>query len=217
MRELIESLIASGYIKSKRVARAFEKVSRELFVPRDLVRYAYIDTPLPIGYGQTISAPHMVAIMTEALDPPECSTVLEVGTGSGYQAAILAELVDPMSRGCGHVVSIELIPSLALFAKENLERSGHIDRVSIVIGDGSLGTSIEREVFDRVIVTAASPRIPEPLISQLKRGGRLVIPVGSPELQVLTIVDKKQDGELEISRDIPCVFVPLKGLYGYKN
>lgn len=217
MRELIELLIASGYIRSKRVSRAFERVPRELFVPKDLAAYAYIDRPLPIGYGQTISAPHMVAIMTEALDPPECSLVLEVGTGSGYQAAILAELIDPQSRGCGHVVSIEIIPELALFAAGNLKRSGYIDRVSILVGDGSLGTGVEREVFDRIIVTAASPGIPEPLVSQLKRGGRLVIPVGSPDLQILTIVDKKQDGRLEIARDIPCVFVPLRGVYGYRN
>ncbi|HWQ17229.1 MAG TPA: protein-L-isoaspartate(D-aspartate) O-methyltransferase [Sulfolobales archaeon] len=217
MKELIESLIASGYIRSERVAKAFENVPRELFVPRDLVKYAYIDRPLPIGYGQTISAPHMVAIMTEALDPPECSLVLEIGTGSGYQAAILAELVDPQSKGCGHVVSVELIPGLAMFAMENLRRSGHIDRVSIIVGDGSLGTAIEREVYERIIVTAASPRIPEPLISQLKRGGRLVIPVGSPELQILTIVDKREDGKLEITRDIPCVFVPLRGIHGYRD
>lgn len=217
MRELIESLIASGYIRSGRVVKAFEKVSRELFVPKDLASYAYIDRPLPIGYGQTISAPHMVAIMTEALDPPECGLVLEIGTGSGYQAAILSELVDPLSSGCGHVVSIELIPSLAAFAVENLRRSGHIDRVSIIVGDGSLGIAAEREVFDRIIVTAASPDIPEPLVSQLKRGGRMVIPVGSPELQVLTIVDKKPGGELEVRREIPCVFVPLRGAYGYKN
>lgn len=217
MRELIESLITSGYMKSDRVIRAFERVPRELFVPRDLAAYAYIDRPLPIGYGQTISAPHMVAIMTEALDPPECSLVLEVGTGSGYQAAILAELVDPMSRGCGHVVSIELIPGLARFAVDNLRRSGYIDRVSVIVGDGSLGTGIEREIFDRIIVTAASPSIPDPLISQLKRGGRLVIPVGSPEIQVLTIVDKKPDGGLKITRDIPCVFVPLRGIYGYRE
>ncbi len=217
MRELIESLIASGYIRSHRVVRAFEKVPRELFVLRDLVAYAYIDRPLPIGYGQTISAPHMVAIMTEALDPPECSLVLEVGTGSGYQAAVLSELVDPLSKGCGHVVSIELLPGLASFAVENLRRSGHIDRVSVIVGDGSLGTGVEREVFDRIMVTAASPDIPKPLISQLKRGGRMVIPVGSPELQVLTIVDKKPSGELGIRRDIPCVFVPLRGVYGYKD
>ncbi len=217
MRELIESLIASGYIRSERVARAFEKVPRELFVPRDLVKYAYIDRPLPIGYGQTISASHMVAIMTEALDPPECSLVLEIGTGSGYQAAILAELVDPQSKGCGHVVSVELIPGLAMFARENLRRSGHIDRVSVIVGDGSLGTGIEREAYERIIVTAASPKIPEPLILQLKKGGRLVIPVGSPELQILTIVDKKKDGRLEITRDIPCVFVPLRGIHGYRD
>jgi|DewCreStandDraft_3_1066083.scaffolds.fasta_scaffold00441_12 protein-L-isoaspartate(D-aspartate) O-methyltransferase len=213
--ELLESLVSMGYARSKKVLRALEKVPRELFVPRELAKYAYVDRPLPIGYGQTISAPHMVAIMTEALDPMECDKVLEVGTGSGYQAAILAEIVDPESRGCGIVVSIELVPQLSFFAKNNLERSGYIDRVYLVIGDGSLGVGAEREVFDRIIVTAASPKIPEPLVSQLKKGGRMVIPVGSQEMQILTIVDKKPDGKLEIRRDIPCVFVPLRGVHGY--
>jgi protein-L-isoaspartate(D-aspartate) O-methyltransferase len=217
LKDMIENLVAEGSIKSKRVLKAFENVPRELFVLKDLIKYAYIDRPLPIGFGQTISAPHMVAIMTEALDPQECNLVLEVGTGSGYQAAILAELVDPLSKGCGHVVSIELIPQLAHFARDNLRRSGHIDRVSIIVGDGSLGVGLEREVFDRIIVTAASPDIPAPLILQLKRRGRMVIPVGSPEIQVLTIVDKKHDGSIFIKRDIPCVFVPLRGTYGYKN
>jgi len=217
LKDLIDSLLAEGYIRSRRVLKAFENVPRELFVPRELAKYAYLDRPLPIGFGQTISAPHMVAIMTEALEPRECDIELEVGTGSGYQAAILAELVDPMSNGCGHVFSIELLPQLAIFARDNLRRSGHIERVSIVVGDGSLGTALEREVFDRIIVTAASPDIPKPLLSQLKRGGRMVIPVGSPEIQVLTIVDKKHDGSISIKRDIPCVFVPLKGIYGYKN
>lgn len=216
-KELLESLASMGYVRSKKVLKALEKVPRELFVPRELARYAYADRPLPIGYGQTISAPHMVAIMTEALDPLECDKVLEVGTGSGYQAAILAEIVDPESRGCGIVVSIELIPQLSLFAKNNLERSGYIDRVHLITGDGSLGVGAEREIFDRIIVTAASPKIPEPLISQLKKGGRMVIPVGSLEMQILTIVDKKADGKLEIRREIPCVFVPLRGVHGYSD
>jgi len=217
LRDLIDTLLAEGYIRSKRVLKAFESVPRALFVPKDLERYAYVDRPLPIGYGQTISAPHMVAIMTEALDPPECSLVLEVGSGSGYQAAILAELVDPYSRGCGYVVSIEIIPQLASFARDNLRRSGHIDRVGVIVGDGSIGTGLDREAFDRIIVTAASPEIPEPLLAQLKRGGRMVIPVGSQEIQILTIVDKRHDGSISIKRDIPCVFVPLRGLYGYKG
>lgn len=216
MRQLLENLRARGFLRSERVYRAMERVPRELFVPEGLRAHAYEDRPLPIGYGQTISAPHMVAIMTEALDPPECGLALEVGAGSGYQAAVLAELVDRGGRGCGHVVSFEIVPQLAEYALGNLKRSGHSGSVSIVAGDGGSGSGAGREVFDRILVTAAAPRIPDPLLAELKRGGRLVIPLGSPEIQVLTIVEKTAEGKIFKIEDTPCIFVPMRGVYGFQ-
>lgn len=216
-RALIEDLVASGYIKTEKVRRAFEKVPRENFVPERYREYAYTDTPLPIGYDQTISAPHMVAIMTEELRLEEGHLVLEVGTGSGYQAAIIAEIVDPLSRGPGHVVSIEFIPELAYFARENLERSGYIDRVSVIIGDGGLGTFENRMIYDRIVVTAASPRIPRRLLTQLKIGGIMVVPVGTRWHQTLYVIEKISERDIIVREDIPCVFVPLRGLEGFKD
>lgn len=208
--ELINNLIREGILKSKKVITAMSKVPRELFTPEELKKYAYLDTPLPIGYGQTISAPHMVALMTEALDPNPGDKVLEVGTGSGYQAAILAEIVGPE----GHVYTIEIVKELVEFAKNNLRKAGYLDRVTVIHGDGSLGYE-EAAPYDRIIVTAAAPKIPEPLINQLKPGGRLVIPVGDLYVQYLTIIHKKQDNELHYETSIPCVFVPLIGKYGF--
>lgn len=215
MERLLEGLRARGILRSERVYRAMERVPRELFVPEGLRARAYEDRPLPIGHGQTISAPHMVAIMTEALDPPECGLVLEVGAGSGYQAAVLAELVDRGGSGCGHVVSFEIVPQLAEHALRNLKRSGHSGSVSVVAGDGGSGTGAGREVFDGILVTAAAPRIPDPLLAELKRGGRLVIPLGSPEIQILTIVVKTAEGRIVKLEDTPCVFVPMRGAYGF--
>lgn len=215
---MVERLVLEGYITSDKVRRAFLKVPREEFVPGRLRRYAYIDQPLPIGYGQTISAPHMVAMMTERLNPDVGHVVLEVGTGSGYQAAILAEIVAPdgvdRSRW-GHVYTIERIPELAEFARRNLERTGYSDRVTVIVGDGSAGYS-KAAPFDRIIVTAAAPDIPVPLLEQLKDGGRMVIPVGSRSLQRLYVVEKDERGRVTIMRDTYCVFVPLLGEYGWK-
>jgi protein-L-isoaspartate(D-aspartate) O-methyltransferase len=214
---LIRYLVAEGYIKSDKVRRAMERVPRENFVLPQYRQYAYFDTPLPIGYNQTISAPHMVALMTERLDLREGELVLEIGTGSGYQAAVIAEIIDPFSRGVGHVVSIEIIKELAEFARENLIRAGYDDRVSVIIGDGSLGTFIGRELYDKIIVTAASPKIPQTLISQLKPGGIMVIPVGSLWSQTLYVVRKISTEKIEIIEDIPCVFVPLRGREGFRE
>ncbi len=209
---LIAILKDLGYIRSSKVERAMLAVPRELFVPEDIREYAYDDRPLPIGYGQTISAPSIVAHMTELLDPRPGDKVLEVGTGSGYQAAILAEIVGPEGR----VWSIERLPELAEFAKRNLERTGYLGRVIVVVGDGSLGYEPEAP-YDKIMVTAAAPRIPEPLINQLKPGGRLVIPVGPLPFQVLLVVDKKEDGSIEVRRDLEVVFVPLIGEHGWKD
>ena len=214
-RLLIKDLMLQGYIVSEKVRRAFEKVPREEFVPENYREYAYVDTPLPIGYDQTISAPHMVAIMTERLELDEGMIVLEVGTGSGYQAAIIAEIIDPESRGIGHVVSIEFIPELAEFARKNLIKTGFYDRVSIIVGDGGLGTFENKMIYDRIIVTAASPRIPKKLLSQLKINGIMVVPIGSRWHQILYIIKKISETEYITIEDIPCVFVPLRGLEGF--
>ncbi len=205
-----------GIIRSRKVERALLTVPRELFVPESYRDLAYADTPLPIGKGQTISAPHMVALMTELLNLDEGMKVLEIGTGSGYQAAVIAEIVAPRgSKRPGKVITIERIPELAEFARRNLERAGYSDRVKVVVGDGTLGYP-EEAPYDRIIVTAAAPDIPKPLIEQLKPGGRMVIPVGNKYMQYLYIVDKTPLGKIIINKDIPCVFVPLIGKYGWK-
>lgn len=214
-KRLIEALISAGYLKNSKVIRALLSVPRELFVPEELREYAYVDSPLPIGYKQTISAVHMVAIMTEELDPEPGDIVLEVGTGSGYQAAVLAEIVarqDPMHRG--HVYTIERIPELAEFAKRNLAKAGYIDHVTVLVGDGTLGY-LEKAPFNKIIVTAAAPTVPPPLIEQLAENGRLVIPVGDLYMQRLLIVERR-GGKLYKKWGIECVFVPLIGEYGWK-
>lgn len=216
-RRLVEKLILEGVIKSEKVKKAMLAVPREQFVPENVRRWAYIDEPLPIGYGQTISAPHMVALMTELLDPNPGEIVLEIGTGSGYQAAILAEIVaknDPSGRG--HVYTIERIPELAEFARRNLEKTGYIKYVTVIVGDGTLGYP-EKAPFDKIIVTAAAPSIPRPLIEQLKPGGIMVIPVGDLGLQRLLVVRKKSDGSISVYEDTYCVFVPLIGRHGWSE
>ncbi len=207
---LVEKLISEGILKTRVIIEAMRKVPREEFV---LPRYrdlAYEDTPLPIGYGQTISAPHMVAMMTEALKPERGNKVLEIGTGSGYQTAILAEVVGKE----GHVWTIERIKELVEFAKENLRRAGYADRVTVIHGDGSLGYEAAAP-YDRIMVTAASPKVPEPLLNQLKPEGRLVIPLGDRYLQFLTVFYKDKEGNVKREVGSPCVFVPLVGRYGF--
>ena len=213
-RRVIEYLWQIGIIKSEKVKKALLNVPREEFVPSHLREYAYVDEPLPIGYGQTISAIHMVAIMTEELDPEPGNKVLEIGTGSGYQAAVLAEIVakqDPERKG--HVYTIERIPELAEFAKKNLERTSYSKYVTVIVGDGTLGYP-EKAPYDRIIVTAGAPDVPNPLIEQLKDNGRLVIPVGNRFFQKLLIVEKK-NGKIYKKWGIECLFVPLIGKHGW--
>lgn len=199
-------LIPRG-IKDERVIAAMRKVPRHLFVP-DFVRHsAYDDMALPIGDDQTISQPYMVAVMTELLELKGDEKVLEVGTGSGYQAAILAEL----SR---KVYTIERISTLAEEARKRLTTLGY-ENVNVIVGDGTKGLE-EESPFDRIIVTAATPKIPDPLINQLKEGGIIVAPVGERFSQVL-IKGKKEKGTLIEEYHTPCVFVPLIGEYGWKR
>ena len=188
---------------SDEVLSALGRVERHLFVPPGQVRSAYENRPLPIGHGQTISQPYIVALMTDLLEPDESDVVLEVGTGSGYQAAVLAELVD-------HVYSIEIIEALAVSARERLARLGY-DNVTTKLDDGYYGWE-EHAPFDSIIVTAAASHVPPPLIEQLKPGGRMVIPVGGRFMtQLLLLLEKGADGEV-VTRQIGAVrFVPLTG------
>jgi protein-L-isoaspartate(D-aspartate) O-methyltransferase len=188
---------------SDAVLEAIDTVERHRFVPQGQVRYAYENRPLPIGHGQTISQPYIVALMTDLLEPGEDDVVLEVGTGSGYQAAVASGLVD-------HVYSIEIIEPLAESASARLKRLGY-DNVTTRLGDGYYGWE-EHAPFDSIIVTAAASHVPPPLIEQLKPGGKMVIPVGGRFMtQLLLLLEKGDDGEV-ITRQIGAVrFVPLTG------
>ncbi|HEC57458.1 MAG TPA: protein-L-isoaspartate(D-aspartate) O-methyltransferase [Candidatus Syntrophoarchaeum butanivorans] len=206
-RRMIEGIRRLG-VKPE-VVEAMEKVPRHLFVPEDRVHEAYDDHPLPIGDGQTISAPHMVAMMCDLLDIEPGNKILEVGGGSGYHAAVMAELVGKD----GEIYTIERFERLAEFARENLKRAGY-ENVKIFVGDGSLGLP-EFAPYDRINVTCAAPSIPPPLLDQLRVGGRMVIPIGR-YMQELYLVEKREDGiHREIKGDV--VFVPLIGKYGFRE
>lgn len=196
---LIAYLKRNGYLKSPAIIAAFRKIPRENFMPVGLMHMAYEDTPLPIGHYQTISAPHMYAIMLELADIIKGDKVLEVGTGSGYGAALISELA-------GRVFSIEIIPELAAFAQRNLIRS-KIKNVKVVLGNGNLGLKKEAP-FDKIIVTAGAPKIPKELVRQLKDGGKIIIPVGSGAYQEL-IAGVKKKGKMEYTSWGEVVFVPL--------
>jgi len=202
--EMRETAMLTGKASlSPKVAEAMRAVAREAFVPSEESHLAYINRPLPIGHGQTISQPFVVALMTQLLDPGPDDVVLEVGTGSGYQTAILAKLA-------GRVYSIEVVPDLATAARERLQRLGY-DNVEVRQGDGAQGWP-EHAPYDGIIVTAAAPEIPPALIAQLKPGGRLVIPEGRPYArQDLIVATKGEDGKLDAQRVLPVAFVPLTG------
>jgi len=206
--EMIELLYGQGYADD-RIAEAMKKVPRELFVPPGYAKSAYSDTPLPIGLGQTISAPSIVAFMSKSLDVQEGMKILEIGSGSGYQAAILAEL----AGDSGAVYTVERIPELITLAKTNVEKLG-LTNLKFIEGDGTKGYPQEAP-YDRIIVTAASPSIPQTLVDQLKDEGKMLIPVGSRMFQDLELV-VKIGKEVEVSNLMPVVFVPLIGEFGYK-
>jgi len=186
-----------------RVMTAMGKVPRHAFVPAVQRHKAYTNRPLPIGYGQTISQPYIVALMSDLIKPQAGDKVLELGTGSGYQAAILAELT-------GQVYSIEIIDALGKQADERLSRLGY-DNITLRIGDGYYGWE-EHAPFDAIVVTAAASHVPPPLVAQLKPGGRMIIPVGSRFLtQQLVLIEKTPGGQLITRQILPVKFVPLTG------
>jgi protein-L-isoaspartate(D-aspartate) O-methyltransferase len=198
--EMVTRQIAARGVEDPATLEAMRQVPRHLFVPPPLAAQAYEDHPLPIGHGQTISQPYIVAFMTEALELGEDETVLEVGTGSGYQAAVLAEIAE-------RVYSIEIVEPLAEESARRLKELGYTN-VEVRAGDGYKGWPAAAP-FDAIIVTAAAPRIPEPLKDQLADGGRLVIPVGD-DWQELVVVTRRGD-ELDERRVLPVRFVPMTG------
>jgi protein-L-isoaspartate(D-aspartate) O-methyltransferase len=204
---MVEVQLMARGISDKRLLEVMEKIPRHLFVPDNIKEYAYDDSALPIGEGQTISQPYMVTIMTELLELKGTEKVLEVGTGSGYQAAILSSL-------CKKVISVERIKPLADKSAKLLAELGY-NNVEVVVGDGTEGYEPESP-YDGIIVTAACPDIPDPLIRQLKEGGRLILPVGERYSQTLIIV-RKEGGKIETEQSIGCVFVPLIGKYGFQQ
>lgn len=201
-----DQLIRRG-INDKRVLEAMRKVPRHLFVPQDVINEAYNDYPLPIGHGQTISQPYMVALMTEALELKGDEKTLEIGTGSGYQTAILAEL-------CKEVYTIERIISLLDKAKKVLKKLGY-KNIFFKAGDGTLGWP-ENRPYDAIIVTAGAPKIPQPLLDQLADKGRLVIPVGDRFSQELVKITKIKDDIIRENLG-GCRFVDLIGIHGWKE
>jgi protein-L-isoaspartate(D-aspartate) O-methyltransferase len=204
---MVEEQIAYRGVRDPRVLAVMGKVPRHEFMPEALRTQAYGDHAMPIGDGQTISQPYMVALMTELLALKGDERVLEIGTGSGYQAAILAEL-------CQKVFTVERVKTLADKARATLDRLGY-KNVAMKVFDGTYGWK-EMAPFDAIIVTAAAPKIPDALVEQLKDGGRLVIPVGERYSQVLIRVIKSASG-VTTTTSVPCVFVPLIGNHGWKE
>ena len=205
--EMVNQQILARGIKDPLVLQAMRTVPRHLFVPAPYSREAYQDYPLPIGDGQTISQPYIVAVMTELLSPARGDRILEIGAGSGYQAAVLA--------ACGAtVISIERIPAVAELAKKNLANAG-VRNVQVLCLDGTMGYP-EMAPYDGILITAGAPRIPEVLLDELADGGRLVAPVGDRNIQVLVRVTRNRD-EYHTERFGAVRFVPLIGMYGWKK
>jgi protein-L-isoaspartate(D-aspartate) O-methyltransferase len=204
-RMVEEQIIARG-IHNGCVLAAMNSVPRHEFVPLDDLPWAYSDGPLPIGHGQTISQPYIVALMTELLEVETTNRVLEIGTGSGYQAAVLGELA-------AEVHTVEVIPELAAQAERKLTRLGYT-QIHVHVGDGSIGWK-EAAPYDKILVTAAAPEISQALLEQLNEGGQLVVPVGSRSVQQLEVW-KRSGQKYNRQISIAVCFVPLRGQYGWK-
>jgi protein-L-isoaspartate(D-aspartate) O-methyltransferase len=207
-KALVKHLIRANYLKKPEIIEAMTKVPRHLFVPENVRKHAYQDYPLEIGLHQTISAPHMVAIMVENLDLAEHHKVLEIGTGWGYHSAIVALVVKS-----GKVYTIERYKELAERAKENLAIVG-IKNVEVFVGDGSKGLK-EHAPYNRIFATCGAPNIPKPLVDQLAENGKLLLPVGSRYYQDLILVEKKAT-ELKTKNLGGCMFVPMVGELGFQ-
>ncbi|MCW3979905.1 MAG: protein-L-isoaspartate(D-aspartate) O-methyltransferase [Candidatus Bathyarchaeota archaeon] len=218
--ELVENLARENVLRSHKIVRSMKNVPRSLFLPERSIEYASVDAPLPIGKGQTVSAPHMVGIMNDALQLETGHQVLEIGSGCGWHAATIGEIVAPIDTPRserGHVYTVEIVEDLARLARENILRNGFGDRVTVIHGDGSVGYT-ERSPYDRILVTAAAPEVPPPLLNQLKIGGLLVIPVGSMHLfQSLLKITKSANGSLNRENLGGVAFVPLTGSFGHKT
>lgn len=204
---MVDSQLIPRGIRDARVIGAMRKIPRHLFIDESQWYRAYDDMALPVGEGQTISQPYMVAIMTQLLDLTEKGNVLEIGTGSGYQAAILAEL-------SSEVYTIERFQSLSDRAREAIRNLGY-ENVHLKVGDGTLGWP-EAAPFDRILITAGAPEIPQPIVEQLSDGGIIVAPVGDRFSQQLLKATKRRGG-LSKEYHTPCIFVPLVGKYGWKK
>jgi len=219
-RRAIEALRSEGVLHDSRIARAMMTVSRELFLRTEEMQYAYADSPLPIGHGQTTSALHMTALFCEYAEMKPGQNVLEVGGGCGYMSCVYAEVVAPSDqseREWGHVWSVEIIQGLAEFARLNVEKAGYASRVTVVHGDASVGLS-EHGPYDVIIVTSTAPDIPSPLEEQLNPGGVLLIPIGSPHFfQELFRVRKADNRKLTRENLGGVAFVPLRGRLGWRG
>ena len=206
-RRMVERQLRRRHVEDERVLAAMARVPRELFLPEAQRERAYDDAALPIGGGQTMSQPYMVAKMSELLSLDGDDLVLDVGTGSGYHAAVLAELAR-------EVVTIERVPELAERARANLVAAGY-GNVEVLVGDGTLGVP-ERAPFDAIAVAAAAPVLPESLYEQLRLGGRIVVPVGGRSNQRLELIVRSPEGPAVV-RSVPCRFVPLLGEEGFSE
>ena len=216
----VAMLQSEGILKTKEIIRALLTVPREEFLPFEVKKYAYVDTPLPIGHGQTTSAIHMTAMFCEYSGMKAGQKILEVGGGCGYMSCVYAEIVAPsdMPRDLwGHVWSVEIVKELAEFAERNVERTGYGERVTMLHGDASEGLP-EHAPYDVVIVTSAAPDVPKPMVDQLAPEGVLLIPVGGPHLyQELIRVRRLKDGTMKEEALSGVAFVPMRGKSGWKG
>jgi len=217
-KNLVDGLIRRDILTKTEVINAMLTVPRHLFIPKKAISSAYIDSPLSIGLSQTISAPHMNAMMCEYLELKEGDTLLEIGTGSGYHAALCAEIVAPKnSENPGHVYTIERHEKLANRAIDSLQETGYGTSVTVIHGDGTLGDP-ENAPYDKILVTAASPsKIPQPLKDQLKDGGILCIPAGSKGYGQNLYVIRKKGTDYKTKKITGVRFVPLIGKYGFNS